>query len=209
MKIKKHIKHIAVLPLIFFINTIMQAQNNITVIGGINLSNYSYNDDDYIDGVDLDYMPGLNLMIEKSFSSIILGAGLNQRGIKLETEGSGIKVEGEEKINYITLHSIYPIQLQPNLSIFGGLQLGKGINGEVTLKASDGVDSADETEDVDADEIELDYGLLIGGSFLINESIGIRASYFKGLSNVSGEGLDDENWKNNSLSISLTYNLNL
>jgi hypothetical protein len=207
VNIKKNIG-ITIMLFFFLYNTVLIAQNKITVLAGLNMSNYSYNDDDWTDGVDFDLMPGLNFMVEKSFSSITLGAGLNQRGVKSEFEIDGVKFETEEVLNYITFHSTYPVQLQPNLSIFGGLQLGSAINGEIHLKASDGYTSADETEDIDADDIELEYGLLFGGNFLINEKIGIRGAYFKGLSNVTDD-VEDQNFKNNSLSISLIFSLNL
>ena len=183
------------------------AQNDLTVILGLNQSNYTFNDDDWVDNTDIDYVTGFNLAVEKPFGSLVFGAGFNQRGAKLSAELDGFDIEVEEKINYLTLHSIYPISLQSGLSAFGGLQLGKGIGGEVSMKLSGGGASEDESEDIDSDEIAIDYGVLLGIEYMINEQIGVRGAFFKGLSNVSENAVDDENFKSNTISISLTYKL--
>ena len=188
------------------------SQNDLTVTLGLNQSNYTYNDNDWVDNTDIDYITGFNLAVEKPFGSLVFGAGFNQRGVKLSAElqgyyGYNVDVEVEEKINYLTLHSIYPISLQSGLSAFGGLQLGKGIGGDMRMKMSGGGSSDDESEDIDSDEIAIDYGVLLGIEYMINEQIGVRGAYFKGLSDVSEEAVDDENFKSNTISISLTYKL--
>ena len=192
----------------FFLFPILFAQNDLTVILGLNQSNYTYNDNDYIDNTDVDYMSGFNLAVEKPIGSLVFGAGFNQRGVKLSTEmqgyGYSVDIEGEEKINYLTLHSIYPISIQSGLSAFGGLQLGKGLGGDYRIRASGG---GDESEDIDSDELAIDYGVLLGIEYMINEQIGVRGAYFKGLSDVSEENVEDDNFKSNTISISLTYKL--
>ena len=60
-----------------------------------------------------------------------------------------------------------------------------------------------DTEDIDAEDMDLEYGLFLGGDFMINKKIGIRASYFKALSEI----VEDAKTKNNTLSISLLYHL--
>ena len=195
---------------IFLVSSLF-AQNDLTVILGLNQSNYTYNDNDYIDNTDVDYMSGFNLAVEKPIGSLVFGAGFNQRGVKLSTElqgyGYSVDIEGEEKINYLTLHSIYPISIQSGLSAFGGLQLGKGLGGDYRIRASGGGSSEDESEDIDSDELAIDYGVLLGIEYMINEQIGVRGAYFKGLSDVSEENVEDDNFKSNTISISLTYKL--
>ena len=51
--------------------------------------------------------------------------------------------------------------------------------------------------------MDLEYGLFLGGDYMINEKIGIRASYFKGLSDI----VEDAKTKNTTLSLSLLYHL--
>ena len=51
--------------------------------------------------------------------------------------------------------------------------------------------------------MDLEYGLFLGGDYMINEKFGIRVSYFKGFS----ETVEDDKTKNNTISVSLLFNL--
>ncbi len=59
--------------------------------------------------------------------------------------------------------------------------------------------------------MDLEYGLFLGGDYMINEKIGVRASYFKGLSELNfEESTSDEELttiKNNTMSVSLLFSL--
>ena len=199
---------IILLNILFF--SAIFAQSGLTIVGGLNQSKQSA--EEYTDDVDINYMNGYNLYVEKSFSFARFGVGLNQRGVKLNQEvsdmGITISVDGEQTLNYLTLHAIYPYEIQEKITVFGGIQLGNGIGGEVKIKQSvsgsgifDG--TSIDTEDIDAEEMDLEYGLFLGGDYMINEKIGIRASYFKGLSDI----VEDAKTKNNTLSVSLLYHL--
>ena len=194
---------------ILFISA-MFAQSGLTVVGGLNQSKQTIEED--ADDLDINYMNGFNLYVERSFGVARFGVGLNQRGVKLNQEvsdmGITISVDGEQTLNYLTLHAIYPYEIQEKITVFGGIQLGNGIGGEVKIKQSvsgsgifDG--TSIDTEDIDAEEMDLEYGLFLGGDYMINEKIGIRASYFKGLSDI----VEDAKTKNNTLSVSLLYHL--
>jgi len=199
---------IILLNILFF--SAIFAQSGLTIVGGLNQSKQSA--EEYTDDVDINYMNGYNLYVEKSFSFARFGVGLNQRGVKLNQEvsdmGVTVSVDGEQTLNYLTLHAIYPYEIQEKITVFGGIQLGNGIGGEVKIKQSvsgsgifDG--TSIDTEDIDAEEMDLEYGLFLGGDYMINEKIGIRASYFKGLSDI----VEDAKTKNNTLSVSLLYHL--
>ena len=60
-----------------------------------------------------------------------------------------------------------------------------------------------DTEEIDAEDMELDYGLFLGVDYMINEKIGLRASYFKGLSDI----FEESTIKNNTMSVSLLFNI--
>ena len=64
-----------------------------------------------------------------------------------------------------------------------------------------------EFEDIDADGFGIDAGLLVGASFMLNEKFGIRASYYLGLTDVAKDGAADENYKNNTISLSALMKL--
>ena len=195
---------------ILFISTIF-AQNGLTVVGGLNQSNQTFEEDDVGDE-NINYLNGYNLTVEKSFGIAKFGVGLNQRGVKLNAEesdmGMSLNMEVEQTLNYLTLHAVYPYAIQEKITIFGGVQLGNGLGGEAKIKQSisgsglfDG--SSVGSEEWDAEDMELEYGLFLGGDYMINEKIGIRVSYFKGFS----ETVEDDKTKNNTISVSLLYHL--
>ena len=194
---------------ILFISA-MFAQSGLTVVGGLNQSKQTIEED--ADDLDINYMNGYNLYVERSFGVARFGVGLNQRGVKLNQEvsdmGITISVDGEQTLNYLTLHAVYPYAIQEKITVFGGIQLGNGINGEAKIKQSisgsglfDG--TSVDSEEWDAEDMELEYGLFLGGDYMINEKIGVRASYFKGLSDI----FEDVTTKNNTISVSLLFNI--
>ena len=194
---------------ILFISA-MFAQSGLTVVGGLNQSKQTIEED--VDDLDIDYMNGYNLYVERPFGVARFGVGLNQRGVKLNQEvsdmGVTVSADGEQTLNYLTFHAIYPYEIQEIITVFGGIQLGNGIGGESTVKhVTSGTGFLDgtsvDTEDIDAEDMDLEYGLFLGGDYMINEKIGIRASYFKALSDI----VEDAKTKNNTLSISLLYHL--
>ena len=194
---------------ILFISAIF-AQSGLTVVGGLNQSNQTTEED--VDDIDINYMNGYNLTVEKSFGIARFGVGLNQRGVKLNAEesimGISVSLDAEQTLNYLTLHAVYPYAIQEKITVFGGVQLGNGLGGEAKIKQSisgsglfDG--SSVDSEEWDAEDMELEYGLFLGGDYMINEKIGIRVSYFKGFS----ETVEDDKTKNNTISVSLLYHL--
>ena len=194
---------------ILFISAIF-AQNGLTVVGGLNQSNQTFEEDDVGDE-NINYLNGYNLTVEKSFGIAKFGVGLNQRGVKLNAEesimGISVSLDAEQTLNYLTLHAVYPYAIQEKITVFGGVQLGKGLGGEANMKISMSflgeTESSDDSEDIDAEDMELEYGLFLGGDYMINEKIGVRASYFKGLSDIA----EDADTKNNTISVSLLFNL--
>ena len=187
----------------------MFAQSGLTVVGGLNQSKQTIEED--ADDLDINYMNGYNLTVEKSFGIARFGVGLNQRGVKLNAEesimGISVSLDAEQTLNYLTLHAVYPYAIQEKITVFGGVQLGKGLGGEANMKTSMSLlgetESSDDSEDIDAEDMELEYGLFLGGDYMINEKIGLRASYFKGLSDI----VEDAKTKNNTISVSLLFNL--
>ena len=193
-----------------------QAQIVLTVVGGLSSSSLvqDINPLNINSSREIDNMSGYNLAVEKSFGTSRFGVGLNQRSVKMNnvTEAgvlvpTSVAVEVEENLNYLTLHAVYPYAIQEKITVFGGVQLGKGLGGEANMKTSMSLlgetESTDESEDIDAEDMDLEYGLFLGGDYMINEKIGLRASYFKGLSDI----VEDAKTKNNTISVALLFNL--
>ena len=194
---------------ILFISA-MFAQSGLTVVGGLNQSKQTIEED--ADDLDINYMNGYNLYVERSFGVARFGVGLNQRGVKLNQAvsdmGVTVSMDGEQTLNYLTFHAIYPYEIQEKITVFGGIQLGNGIGGEVKIKqviSGSGLfdGTSVDTEDIVTEDMDLEYGLFLGGDYMINEKIGVRASYFKGLSDIA----EDDETKNNTISVSLLFKL--
>jgi len=199
---------IILLNILFF--SAIFAQSGLIIMGGLNQSKQTIEED--AEGLEINYMNGYNLYVERSFGVARFGVGLNQRGVKLNQAvsdmGVTVSADGEQTLNYLTVHAIYLYEIQEIITVFGGIQLGNGIGGEAKVKhvisGSGYLDGTSvETEDIDAEDMDLEYGLFLGADYMINEKIGIRASYFKGLSNI----VEDAKTKNNTLSVSLLYHL--
>ena len=172
---------IILLNIVFF--SAIFAQSGLTIVGGFNQSKQTIEED--ADGLEINYMNGYNLYVEMSFDFVRFGVGLNQRGVKLNQQvsdmGVTVSADGQQTLNYLTLHAIYPYEIQEIITVFGGIQLGNGIGGETKVKhvisGSGYLDGTSvDTEDIDAEDMDLEYGLFLGGDFMINEKIGIRAS---------------------------------
>ncbi|MDG2266462.1 MAG: outer membrane beta-barrel protein [Candidatus Marinimicrobia bacterium] len=199
---------IILLNILFF--SAIFAQSGLIIMGGLNQSKQNIEED--AEGLEINYMNGYNLYVERSFGVARFGVGLNQRGVKLNQAvsdmGVTVSADGEQTLNYLTVHAIYLYEIQEIITVFGGIQLGNGIGGEAKVKhvisGSGYLDGTSvETEDIDAEDMDLEYGLFLGADYMINEKIGIRASYFKGLSDI----VEDAKTKNNTLSVSLLYHL--
>jgi len=199
---------IILLNILFF--SAIFAQSGLIIMGGLNQSKQNIEED--AEGLEINYMNGYNLYVERSFGVARFGVGLNQRGVKLNQAvsdmGVTVSADGEQTLNYLTVHAIYLYEIQEIITVFGGIQLGNGIGGEAKVKhvisGSGYLDGTSvETEDIDAEDMDLEYGLFLGADYMINEKIGIRASYFKGLSDI----VEDAKTKNNTLSVSLLYYL--
>jgi len=199
---------IILLNILFF--SAIFAQSGLIIMGGLNQSKQTIEED--AEGLEINYMNGYNLYVERSFGVARFGVGLNQRGVKLNQAvsdmGVTVSADGEQTLNYLTVHAIYPYEIQEIITVFGGIQLGNGIGGEAKVKhvisGSGYLDGTSiEKEDIDAEEMDLEYGLFLGADYMLNEKIGIRASYFKGLSDI----VEDAKTKNNTLSVSLLYHL--
>jgi len=199
---------IILLNILFF--SAIFAQSGLIIMGGLNQSKQNIEED--AEGLEINYMNGYNLYVERSFGVARFGVGLNQRGVKLNQAvsdmGVTVSADGEQTLNYLTIHVNYPLLIKEKKILFLGLQLGKGLGGEAKIKQSisgsglfDGTNV--DSYDIDAEDMDLEYGLFLGGDYIVNEKIGIRVSYFKGLS----ETVEDSKAKNNTISFSFFYSL--
>ena len=98
---------IILLNILFF--SAIFAQSGLIIMGGLNQSKQNIEED--AEGLEINYMNGYNLYVERSFGVARFGVGLNQRGVKLNQAvsdmGVTVSADGEQTLNYLTVHAIY------------------------------------------------------------------------------------------------------
>ena len=176
---------------VFMLSNIF-AKSGFTLTGGYNMSKIKVKDDNnLLDNFDHDYIGGFNIGLEKHAGNLIVGASFLQRGSMLKGPYSIL-------YNYGAAHLLFPTNLGYGFEGFGGVQAGLSLGGSAVRNTR--------TENIDAAALNFDAGLLLGANYMINEQIGLRASYYKGLTSVVKNIDDDLNRKNNTLSFSVSVN---
>ena len=108
-------------------------------------------------------------------------------------------------MNYLDVSVLYPYAAGPGF-VFGGLDIGINLSATSTTGDADAVDLK-ETDDVING---LDYGLLVGYTYPINETMGVSAGYYLGLADFSGDGGADDDPssdKHNGMVVNVGYAL--
>ena len=184
----------------------------ISLLGGVNFGNIQYNSDNEM---NLESRTGANVGMEIDITqklttdwwhpkAIKVGGAFIQRGTNRDS--------GFDVYNYVTAHSLYylnwgsigSLNLDKNFPIYIGLQLGACIGGTV----DEGI-AGDENNslNLDGDDFNFNYGLLLGGDIMISNRMGIRVSYYKGFANAMKDRDEDENFKHTGIGIGILYNL--
>jgi hypothetical protein len=188
---------------ILLIVTSLFAQGGFTIVGGLNMGSAEYNDSDLADAIDISMKPGLSMSAETMVGPLKVGGGFVQRGANIEADFLGETLEGSDTYNYLSGYGLYPYSIQEGLSAFGGFQLGKCIGGKTEIS----FDGNSESEDLEGEDFELDYGLLLGVDYMLNTNMGVRASYYLGLADVVKDLDSDFNYTNTGIGISLLFKM--
>ena len=193
----------------------LQAQNKLTIFGGVNSSQIKYNNNNINDRINISYRNGFNIGFEYPISRFIAGASYIQRGSKLEDNtllniggvDYKININGYEVFNYLSAHIYYPISLTSKINSFMGLQFGSSLGGVslTKLKFTDYNSSQSDELKLKSKDFDMDIGLHIGADYMLNNNFGFRASYFLGMTDVKKTLIDSLNYKNNTFNISAIY----
>ena len=165
--------------------------NNISLIGGINLSKWAGDDMDNLGEDEIENQQGFKLGIEKLLdNNLISGMTFSQRGFKVESGTS----ELEMQLNYLTGYLLKPQSVSTNLDLLLGFEVGYFLNGKMKMKMCIESDCTSESEDIDPDDWKdemdgnmIDYGMIIGGKIPLNEKLSINGTYYYGLNDLSSE----------------------
>ena len=185
------------------------AQSGFTLTGGYNMSKIKFKDDNNpLGNLDNEYKGGFNIGLEKHIGNLIVGASFLQRGSKLKDSysfGSGIERTYEipyyDSYNYVAAHLLSSSNLGYGFEGLGGIQAGLRLGGSAHPNAG--------TEYVtksDATALNFDAGLMLGANYMINKRIGLRASYYLGLTDLPSDVFYNTNYKNNTFSFSVLVN---
>jgi|TARA_Y100000310_G_C20665583_1_gene807292 hypothetical protein len=175
----------------------------LNLFGGLSMGNLMYNDDEIEDSVETLLNIGMTIGAEKTFGPLKIGTAYAQLGGTVKTETNGVAFRGEDTYNYIVAYGVYPITVSEGMLIFGGMQIGYCIGGEAIREW--GTESF--KDDIDSDDIALDYGLLMVGELMTGPNIGTRTSLYYGLTDVAKDLEAELNFKNIGFGVSVIYKL--
>jgi len=181
------------------------------------MSTIKYNDDKINNQIDISPQNGSYIGLEYRFPRFIIGASFLQRGSKLKQATSmniggidyDIEIGGHEVYNYAAAHILYPISISKQIEVLGGVQVGGSRGGTSVAKFSltEFNSSQSDTIDMMPKEFGLDAGLQFGVDYMLNHRLGLRASYYMGMTNVRDTLSNNLNFKNNTLNLSAIIKL--
>ena len=190
------------LTIITITSFMFAGEMGLSAYGGLGLANISY-EMETPDGVTYGMKPGLNLGVQYNKLPVLVGVGISMRGSVMSMDGVDDKTT--TSMNYLDISVLYPYAVGPG-NVFAGLDIG------INLSASNKTGDADAVDMKEVDDMinALDYGLLIGYTYPINEAMGVSAGYYLGLADWSGDaGLDEDPYsdKHNGILVNVGYAL--
>ena len=206
-------KKVVTIMVVLMVCSIAFAQSGINVIGGINYSTVSGDELEELDGSIADNLMGFRFGVEQTLTNgLIAGAIYSQRGFSSSDSESDeygeYSSDNEMTLNYLAGYVLKPFPIQTGVDILAGAELGYFLNGKVKTEFCYDGDCESDTEDIDGDDWEdadsnkIDYGIVVGGRYAINQQISLVGTYFFGLANLDD---DDFEMKNRSFQINVSY----
>ena len=165
----------------------------LSAYGGLNMAGVSY--DPAMDESGM--KTGLALGVQYNKLPVVLGVGISMRGETIkEYEVAGVTMSGSSSYMYLDLFAIYPYVVGAG-NVWAGLDIG------INLSATQSVTMAGVETENDLEDVEMDYGLLFGYTYPINETMGVSASYYMGFSEI----VKDTKSKHNGIGLGISYSL--
>ena len=203
-------------------------QSGVRIIGGITYSSISGDEfaESLVEGTDIDVntesIMGLRFGAEKTLANgLIAGATYSQRGvsfsasesINIEAVNANISIDADIKFAYLTGYVLNPFPFKEGIDLLAGAEIGYFRNLEMKSKIkyclNGDCDKDTDKEEVDADDWDdgggnmIDYGIVFGGRYAINEQMSLVGTYYFGL----GEGTDEISDKHRGFQINISYAL--
>ena len=185
------------------------AQSNMTLVGGVNYATFGGSDNE-LEGVSPDNLLGFRFGLQQNLANgLISGATYTQRGALYSETEEGASIDVTFKVNYLTTYVLKPFPMQPGFDLLAGMEVGYFLGANMELKFCNDGDCESEDEDVDGDDWDdmdnnkIDYGLVVGGQYNINQQMSIIGTYYLGLSSWA----DEDDITNSGLTINIAYGL--
>ena len=202
-------KKLLTIVMVLIFGSMTFAQSGLNAVGGINYSTVAGDDDE-----DTDNLLGFRFGVEKTLTNgLIAGATYSQRGFSTSDSESDeygeSSYDNEFTMNYLTGYVLRPFPVQTGIDILAGAELGYFLNGKVKAEFCYEGDCESDSEVIDGDDWEdddnnrIDYGIVVGGKYAINQQISIVGTYFFGLANLFDD--DDFEMSNRSFQINMSY----
>ena len=194
---------------VFLLITGLSNLTGTTFFGGVNMGNVSPPSDSEIEP---EMNMGIILGAEFSMGSLKVGAGYFQGGYNVEQsetlDGFGeVSMSGSVTLNYINTYAVLPLYRQARISMFGGLQGGFSLGGIAEFDMEMLGTTISEEDEMEADEMNFDYGLLFGTDYMISNNMGVRLSYYKGFADIVKDSDSDDSIQNTGIQLALLYNI--
>jgi opacity protein-like surface antigen len=167
------------------------------VFANANMAKVSFNDSDAADAIDTPMKFGFGLGVETAVGPVNLAVGYDQWGSGYEMELGGIKFDGYDRLNYLTIKALLPYSFTSQFAALAGMGMGYSLGGEMDFDGT--------TDDIKGEDVNFDFGAIFGAEFVVNPKMTVRATYYWGLSDISADAAGDDNWKNRVITATLLY----
>ena len=173
------------------------------VKGGINLSNYSGDSDDYEGKVGFNVGGFAEIKISDKFA-IQPELLFSTQGAKFSESGPDFTVTYKENLSYLNIPVMAKYYVADKFSIEAGPQIGFLVAAKGKGEGNFTGTNFSESEDIKSDFNTVDFGVNFGLGFDFTEKVSLGFRYNLGLSNVIKDSSDFKD-ANSVLSLSIGY----
>ena len=173
--------------------SLLNAEIGITIVGGFNHSNVIHQNKNMQEWSG--DIKSLSFAVERKLGPVKTSIGYFHGGYI----NGRFDIDTTLNVTFINIESYYPINIG-NMMFLGGIYIANPLNANETYSSGSSII-------IKADELNIDYGVLMGGSFGINEKIGIRIILHYGLVDLWKDPLQRGSISSILSGINLYYNL--
>ena len=138
-------------------------------------------------GADIGFEPALPFIgVNKGVMlglPLVVNGGFGKRSYNMEMDLFGETVTTTTSLDYLDVAAFMPYPLGPGFAQLGALY-GTPLGGKLTSESG----GMELSEDVESDDLDSDFGLILAYAYPINEQISVNAGYYLGLAEQSDGG---------------------